>query len=216
METTEEDQGSDPVDKPVISESSVTPQDGLPQTPIPEPTSESIEQPSPVGTGAFTINLDDIEKEVENETDEDISYNFDWRKDFDEIEKAINDDVVEYDEEEKAGVATELEQVRTALEQDGISPDKILEDFYLEIESDVLQVTSMSAEELKVAEENRIQAELERVRHEAEIQRRREAVLDERAMEAKKELHEDSKKKQQLLQQKKDLMILKGKMHILY
>ena len=124
--------------------------------------------------------MDEIEKEVQNENEDEISYNFDWRKDFEELEKAIDDDAVEYDEDEKDGVAAELEQVRTALEQDGISPDKILEDFYLDIEPDLLQVTSMSAEELKVAEENRIQAELERVRHEAEIQRRREAVLDER------------------------------------
>ena len=40
----------------------------------------------------------------------------------------------------------------------------------------------------------------------------RKAVLEERANEAKKELHEDAKKKQQLLQQKKELMILKARL----
>lgn len=87
-----------------------------------------------------------------------------------------------------------------------------MEDFYTEMEKDILQISSLPADELKHAEERRIQSELERVKHEAEIQRRREAVLEERANEAKKELHEDAKKKQQLLQQKKELMILKARL----
>ena len=105
-----------------------------------------------------------------------------------------------------------MEDVRTELEKSGISPEKILEEFYTEMEKDILQISSLPADELKYAEERRIQSELERVKHEAEIQRRREAVLDERANEAKKELHEDAKKKQQLLQQKKELMILKARL----
>ena len=119
---------------------------------------------------------------------------------------------MKFDEEERAGVAGELEEVRTELEKNGISPEKILEDFYTEMEKDILQISSLPADELKQAEERRIQSELERVKHEAEIQRRREAVLEERANEAKKELHEDAKKKQQLLQQKKELMILKARL----
>ena len=119
---------------------------------------------------------------------------------------------MKFDEEERAGVAGELEEVRTELEKNGISPEKILEDFYTEMEKDILQISSLPADELKNAEERRIQSELERVKHEAEIQRRREAVLEERANEAKKELHEDAKKKQQLLQQKKELMILKARL----
>ena len=50
-----------------------------------------------------------------------------------------------------------------------------MEDFYTEMEKDILQISSLPADELKHAEERRIQSELERVKHEAEIQRRREA-----------------------------------------
>ena len=57
-----------------------------------------------------------------------------------------------------------------------------------------------------------IQAELDRVQHESEIQRRREAILAERANKAKTELHEDAKNKQRLLQQKKDLIVLKARL----
>ena len=50
-----------------------------------------------------------------------------------------------------------------------------MEDFYTEMEKDILQISSLPADELKHAEERRIQSELDRVKHEAEIQRRREA-----------------------------------------
>ena len=105
-----------------------------------------------------------------------------------------------------------MEQVRAALEHDGIEPDKLLTDFYSHLDTDILHVTSIPAEELQNEEKRRIQAEIDRVQHESEIQRRREAILAERANKAKSELHEDSKKKQRLLQQKKDLIVLKARL----
>ena len=79
------------------------------------------------------------------------------------------------------------------MEKSGIEPDKLLGDFYSKLDSDVLHVTSIPAEELQNEEKRRIQAELDRVQHESEIQRRREAILQERANKAKQELHEDAK-----------------------
>ena len=102
--------------------------------------------------------------------------------------------------------------MRAALEHDGIEPDKLLTDFYSHLDTDILHVTSIPAEELQNEEKRRIQAEIDRVQHESEIQRRREAILAERANKAKSELHEDAKKKQRLLQQKKDLIVLKARL----
>ena len=113
---------------------------------------------------------------------------------------------------EQHEIATELEQVRAALEHDGIEPDKLLTDFYSHLDTDILHVTSIPAEELQNEEKRRVQAEIDRVQHESEIQRRREAILAERANKAKSELHEDAKKKQRLLQQKKDLIVLKARL----
>ena len=45
----------------------------------------------------------------------------------------------------------------TELEKNGLSPDAILEEFHLEVEKDILQITSLPAEELKLAEDRRIQ-----------------------------------------------------------
>ena len=120
--------------------------------------------------------------------------------------------MVDYDENEAENVANELEEVCVALEKEGITVEDVLKDFHLEIEDDLLNVTSVPAEELKAEEERRAQAELERVRHEAEIQRRRENILEERSKEARQELHEDALKKQQLLEQKKRLLILKTRL----
>ena len=113
---------------------------------------------------------------------------------------------------EQHEIATELEKVRAALEHDGIEPNKLLTDFYSHLDTDILHVTSIPAEELQNEEKRRIQAEIDRVQHESEIQRRREAILAERANKAKSELHEDAKKKQRLLQQKKDLIVLKARL----
>jgi len=131
---------------------------------------------------------------------------------FGDLEKALDDDSVAYDEDEAENVANELEEVRVALENEGIKVEDVLKEFHVEIEDDLLQVTTVPAEELKAAEEHRMQAELERVRHEAEIQRRRENILEERAKEAREELHEDAKKKRELLEQKKRLLILKSRL----
>ena len=59
----------------------------------------------------------------------------------------------------------------------------------------MLHVTTIPAEELKQAEQHRMDSELERVRHEAEIQRRRENILDERAKEARQEIFEGKVRK---------------------
>ena len=95
--------------------------------------------------------------------------------------------------QEQQKIAGELEEVRNELEKSGIEPDKLLDDFYSKLDSDVLHVTSIPAEELQNEEKRRIQAELDRVQHESEIQRRRETILQERANKAKQELHDDAK-----------------------
>ena len=80
--------------------------------------------------------------------------------DIAKLENALDNDSlddVNVDAEQNA-IATELEEVRAALEQDGIEPDNLLSDFYSKLDSDVLHVTSIPAEELQEEENRRIQA----------------------------------------------------------
>lgn len=168
-------------------------------------------------SAAVEIDIDQIENEVNNQHDDDgdsVTFDADWQNDLKQLESALDTDSLDQVDvnQEQQEISAELEQVRQALEHDGIEPDQLLHDFYTHLDTDVLHVTSIPAEELQNEEQRRIQAEIDRVQHESEIQRRREAILHDRANKAKSELHEDAKRKQRLLQQKKDLIVLKARL----
>ncbi|CBY19065.1 unnamed protein product [Oikopleura dioica] len=157
------------------------------------------------------INIEDLEREL-NQRNSFEDKEWDFEADFKDLEKALDDESVEFTNDEAEKVAGQLEEVRVALEASGVKVDDVLKDFHVEIEEDMLHVTSVSAEDLLQEEKRRMDSELERARHEAEIQRRREQILEERAAEARKELNDETKKKIALITDKKKLLLLKARL----
>ena len=167
-----------------------------------------VQEESPVMN---EINIEDLEREL-NQRNSFEDKEWDFEADFKDLEKALDDESVEFTNDEAEKVAGQLEEVRVALEASGVKVDDVLKDFHVEIEEDMLHVTSVSAEDLLQEEKRRMDSELERARHEAEIQRRREQILEERAAEARKELNDETKKKIALITDKKKLLLLKARL----
>jgi len=181
-----------------------------PDPSLPESFTETqiVQEESPVMN---EINIEDLEREL-NQRNSFEEKEWDFEADFKDLEKALDDESVEFTNDEAEKVAGQLEEVRVALEASGVKVDDVLKDFHVEIEEDMLHVTSVSAEDLLQEEKRRMDSELERARHEAEIQRRREQILEERAAEARKELNDETKKKIALITDKKKLLLLKARL----
>ena len=189
-------------------------EEAIPNQPPDPPSSESLTETQIVQEERQVmneINIEDLEREL-NQRNSYEEKEWDFEADFKDLEKALDDDSVQFTNDEAEKVAGQLEEVRVALEASGVKVDDVLKDFHVEIEEDMLHVTSVSAEDLLQEEKRRMDSELERARHEAEIQRRREQILEERAAEARKELNDETKKKIALITDKKKLLLLKARL----
>ena len=62
---------------------------------------------------SHAIDIDAIEAEIENESDIELDFDTNWKKDFHDLERALDDDSIRFENIENDKVAAELSQVRS-------------------------------------------------------------------------------------------------------